>query len=117
MDALREFLPEVNDVRRVELPASKLILGTNCGGSDGNSGITANPALGAAADLIVAQGGTAILGETPEIYGAEHLLDRPGGLARGRREAGRADQVVGVVHRRSAPRSTTTRLPATRRAA
>jgi altronate hydrolase len=74
VDALREFLPEVNDVERVELPASMLILGTQCGGSDGYSGITANPALGAAADRIVAQGGTAILGETPEIYGAEHIL-------------------------------------------
>ena len=74
VDALREFLPEVNDVERVELPASMLILGTNCGGSDGYSGITANPALGAAADRVVAQGGTAILGETPEIYGAEHIL-------------------------------------------
>ena len=58
------------------LPASKLVLGTNCGGSDGNSGVTANPALGVASDLIVAQGGTAILGETSEIYGAEHLLTR-----------------------------------------
>ena len=53
------MLPEVNDVQRVQLPADKLILGTNCGGSDGNSGVTANPALGVAADLIVAQGGTA----------------------------------------------------------
>jgi altronate hydrolase len=74
VDALREFLPEVDAARRVELPASTLILGTQCGGSDGYSGITANPALGAAADRIVAQGGTAILGETPEIYGAEHIL-------------------------------------------
>ena len=55
---------------------STLILGTNCGGSDGNSGVTANPALGVASDLLVAQGGTSILGETPEIYGAEHLLTR-----------------------------------------
>ena len=53
-----------------------MILGTNCGGSDGNSGVTANPALGVASDLLVAQGGTSILGETPEIYGAEHLLTR-----------------------------------------
>ena len=52
------------------------MLGTNCGGSDGNSGVTANPALGVASDLIVQQGGTSILGETPEIYGAEHLLTR-----------------------------------------
>ena len=53
-----------------------MILGTNCGGSDGNSGVTANPALGVASDMLVAAGGTAILGETTEIYGAEHLLTR-----------------------------------------
>ena len=52
------------------------MLGTNCGGSDGNSGVTANPALGVASDLLVAQGATSIIGETPEIYGAEHLLTR-----------------------------------------
>ncbi|HLN32031.1 MAG TPA: altronate dehydratase family protein [Gemmataceae bacterium] len=74
--AIAELLPRVNDIRRVKLPASKLILGTNCGGSDGNSGVTANPALGVASDLLVAQGGTSIIGETPEIYGAEHLLTR-----------------------------------------
>jgi altronate hydrolase len=60
----------------MELPASMLVLGTQCGGSDGNSGVTANPALGVASDLIVQQGGTSILAETPEIYGAEHLLTR-----------------------------------------
>jgi altronate hydrolase len=74
--AIAELLPMVDDVRRVELGADKLVLGTNCGGSDGNSGVTANPALGIASDLLVAQGGTSILGETPEIYGAEHLLTR-----------------------------------------
>jgi altronate hydrolase len=74
--AVAELLPRVNDVKRVPLSADKIILGTNCGGSDGNSGVTANPALGAASDLLVAQGGTTILGETPEIYGAEHLLTR-----------------------------------------
>jgi altronate hydrolase len=74
--AIVELLPQVNDVRRTRLPASKIILGTNCGGSDGNSGVTANPALGVASDLLVAQGGTSIIGETPEIYGAEHLLTR-----------------------------------------
>src|SRR3954464_10415988 len=52
------------------------MLGTNCGGADGNSGVTANPALRVASDLVVQQGGTSILGETPEIYGAEHLLTR-----------------------------------------
>jgi altronate hydrolase len=74
--AVAELLPRVNDVRREKLPAKHLILGTNCGGSDGNSGITANPALGVASDLIVQQGGTSILGETTEIYGAEHILTR-----------------------------------------
>jgi altronate hydrolase len=74
--AVAELLPQVNDVRRVQLPAKHLILGTNCGGSDGNSGVTANPALGVASDLMVQQGGTTILGETPEIYGAEHILTR-----------------------------------------
>jgi altronate hydrolase len=74
--AVAEMLPRVNDVRRVQLPARHLILGTNCGGSDGNSGVTANPALGVASDLIVQQGGTTVLAETPEIYGAEHILTR-----------------------------------------
>ncbi len=73
---VREMLPRANDVRRQPIPLSELILGTNCGGSDGNSGITANPALGVASDLLVAAGGTVILGETPEIYGAEQLLTR-----------------------------------------
>jgi altronate hydrolase len=76
VQAVAELLPQVNDVRRVELPASRVILGTNCGGSDGNSGVTANPALGVASDLLIAHGGTSIIGETPEIYGAEHLLTR-----------------------------------------
>src|SRR5205085_9430345 len=74
--AVAELLPRVNDIRRTTLTADKLMLGTNCGGSDGNSGVTANPAVGVASDLLVAQGGTSIIGETPEIYGAEHLLTR-----------------------------------------
>ena len=74
--AVAEVLPRVNDIRRVQLSAKHLILGTNCGGSDGNSGVTANPALGVASDLIVQQGGASVLGETPEIYGAEHILTR-----------------------------------------
>jgi altronate hydrolase len=73
---IAELLPQVNDIRRTKLPASRIVLGTNCGGSDGNSGVTANPALGVASDLLVAQGGASIIGETPEIYGAEHLLTR-----------------------------------------
>jgi altronate hydrolase len=71
-----EMLPHANAVMRQAVPASHLILGLQCGGSDGYSGITANPALGAAVDLLVRHGGTAILSETPEIYGAEHLLTR-----------------------------------------
>src|SRR5262249_6609510 len=59
-----DLLPQVNDTKRTQLPASKIVLGTNCGGSDGNSGVTANPALGVASDLMVAQGGTSIIGET-----------------------------------------------------
>jgi altronate hydrolase len=71
-----DMLPAVNRVARSEVPASHLLLGLQCGGSDGYSGITANPALGNAVDRLVAHGGTAILSETPEIYGAEHLLTR-----------------------------------------
>lgn len=71
-----ELAERANEVHRAPVPASKLVLGLECGGSDGYSGITANPALGVAADLIVRHGGTAVLGETPEIYGAEHLLTR-----------------------------------------
>lgn len=74
--AVHQLLPEADRWRRTEQPASKIHLALECGGSDGNSGVTANPALGVAADLIVAQGGTAVLGETTEIYGAEHLLTR-----------------------------------------
>lgn len=74
--AIREMLPRVNAVKRETISAAELMLALQCGGSDGYSGITANPALGAAADLLVQQGGTAILSETSEIYGAEHLLTR-----------------------------------------
>ena len=73
---IREMLPGIDRARRETIPASALMLALQCGGSDGYSGITANPALGAAADLLVRHGGTAILSETPEIYGAEHLLTR-----------------------------------------
>ena len=71
-----EMLPHANAVAREPVPASHISVGLQCGGSDGYSGITANPALGAAVDLLVRHGGTAILSETPEIYGAEHLLTR-----------------------------------------
>ncbi|HMA09375.1 MAG TPA: altronate dehydratase family protein, partial [Ramlibacter sp.] len=70
------MLPQANAVRREPCSASHITIGLQCGGSDGYSGISANPALGAAVDLLVAHGGTAILSETPEIYGAEHLLTR-----------------------------------------
>jgi altronate hydrolase len=76
VEAISQLLPQVNEQKRTKLSADKIVLGTECGGSDGNSGVTANPALGVASDLLVAQGGTSILGETPEIYGAEHLLTR-----------------------------------------
>ncbi len=76
IDRLREMLPVLDRARREPAPASALTLALQCGGSDGYSGITANPALGAAADILVRNGGTAILSETPEIYGAEHLLTR-----------------------------------------
>jgi arabinonate dehydratase len=74
--AVRSMLPSANDVKRTPVPASHITIGLQCGGSDGYSGITANPALGAACDLLVSHGGTVILSETPEIYGAEHLLTR-----------------------------------------
>ena len=73
---LREMLPEVNRIERQPIPVSEIILGTNCGGSDGNSGVTANPALGYASDLLVAAGGASVLAETTEIYGGEHTLTR-----------------------------------------
>jgi altronate hydrolase len=73
---LREMLPHANAVSREPVPAAHLTVGLQCGGSDGYSGITANPALGAAVDTLVRHGGTAILSETPEVYGAEHLLTR-----------------------------------------
>ena len=73
---IEAVLAEANRVKRETVPASHLTLGLQCGGSDGYSGISANPALGAAVDQLVRHGGTAILSETPEIYGAEHLLTR-----------------------------------------
>ncbi|MDB5805737.1 MAG: Galactarate dehydratase [Betaproteobacteria bacterium] len=76
VEKVKEMLVFANQVKREPCPASHITVGLQCGGSDGYSGITANPALGAAVDLLVAHGGTAILSETPEIYGAEHLLTR-----------------------------------------
>ena len=76
IEKVRAMLPEANKAQRVPCPASSLMVALQCGGSDALSGITANPALGYACDLLVAQGGTAVLAETPEIYGAEHLLTK-----------------------------------------
>jgi altronate hydrolase len=74
--AVEEMLPIANSYRRQSVPASHIKVGLECGGSDGFSGITANPALGAAMDILVRHGGTAILSETPEIHGVEYMLTR-----------------------------------------
>lgn len=76
VEKIQAMLPVVNEARREPADVGNLVLGTNCGGSDGYSGITANPALGLASDWLVAAGGTSVLAETPEVYGAEHLLTR-----------------------------------------
>ncbi|MGH7057467.1 MAG: UxaA family hydrolase, partial [Acetobacteraceae bacterium] len=76
MAFVREVLAEANEVQREAVPASELTVALQCGGSDGYSGISANRALGAASDLLVRNGGTVMLSETPETYGAEHLLTR-----------------------------------------
>ena len=92
VDIIKSMLPEANRVTRQPVSAANLVLGMECGGSDAYSGITANPALGAAADLLIRNGGTAILSETTEIYGAEHLLTR--------RAAGPevADKLIDLIH-------------------
>ena len=91
IEKVRAMLPIANEAKRTPCPVSNLMVALQCGGSDAWSGITANPALGYACDLISAQGGTGVLAETPEIYGAEHLLTR--------RAADRAtgDRLVGLV--------------------
>ncbi len=76
VEKVRAMLPIANEARREDCPASELMVALQCGGSDAWSGVTANPALGYACDLLAAQGGTGVLAETPEIYGAEHLLTR-----------------------------------------
>jgi altronate hydrolase len=76
IEQVKSLLEKANQVQRQSVSAQHLVVGLQCGGSDGYSGITANPALGNAVDRLVAAGGTAILSETPEIYGAEHLLTR-----------------------------------------
>lgn len=74
--AVREMLEAANQVQRSPCSAEHITIGMQCGGSDGLSGLSANPGLGAAADILVRNGGTAILSETPEIFGVEHLLTR-----------------------------------------
>jgi len=76
LEAIKAMLPAAAKAKRETVPASELVVALQCGGSDGYSGITANAALGAAVDILVRHGGTGILSETPEIYGAEHLLTR-----------------------------------------
>ena len=76
VEAVLELLPRAGRATREPVPASELMVALQCGGSDSWSGVTANPGLGKACDLLVRQGGTVVLGETPEIYGAEHLLTR-----------------------------------------
>ena len=76
IETIKELLPEANNVKREPVSASHISVGLQCGGSDSFSSITANPALGAAMDILVKNGGTAILSETPEIYGVEHTLTR-----------------------------------------
>ncbi len=76
IEAVKRILPEANKATREPVPVSELMVALQCGGSDGWSGVTANPGLGKAADMLVRQGGTVVLGETTEVYGAEHLLTR-----------------------------------------
>jgi altronate hydrolase len=90
--AVQKLLPAANALRRSAQPLRKLTLAMNCGGSDGNSGITANPALGVASDELVRHGAASVLAETPEIYGAEHLLTRRAVT----REIG--EKLVGFIH-------------------
>ena len=89
---IKEMLPLLNQAQRETRPANELMLALQCGGSDGYSGITANPALGAAVDIVVRNGGTAILSETSEISGAEHLLTRRAAS----REIG--EKLVDMIH-------------------
>ena len=89
---IKEMLPHANSFRRRPVSVGEISLALQCGGSDGYSGITANPALGVAADILVRHGGTAILSETPEIYGAEHLLTRRAKS----REVG--EKLIDIIH-------------------
>jgi altronate hydrolase len=92
VDFVREVLAESNTAEREPVPVSALTVALQCGGSDGYSGVSANPALGYASDLVVRNGGSVILSETPETYGAEHLLTRRAVS----REVG--EKLVGLMH-------------------
>ncbi len=109
--AIREMLPIANATRRETVPASELMLALQCGGSDGYSGITANPALGAAVDLLVKHGGTAILSETPGDLRRRTSADPARRKPRSRREDRDADQVVGGLHRPQRRRDEQQSLP------
>ena len=91
LSAVERMLPEVNRAVRTPAPVSELVLGVKCGGSDAFSGITANPSLGRAADLLVHSGGTVLITEVPEFCGAEHIL------AQRAKDAGTARAVYGLV--------------------
>ena len=101
VERIKAMLPIAAKAKRETRPASEIVLALQCGGSDGYSGITANPALGAAVDLLVKHGGTGVLSETPEIYGAEHLLTRRAVNRSSRRKARRANQMVGGLYARN----------------
>jgi altronate hydrolase len=92
VEAVKAMLPIAGKVKRETVPASELMLALQCGGSDGYSGITANVALGVAVDMLVRHGGTAVLAETPEIYGAEHLLTRRA------RDRATGEKLVDIIH-------------------
>ena len=96
---LKAMLPAANDVRREPVSASHLTLALQCGGSDGYSGITANPALGACVDLLVRHGGTAVLVGDAGNLRRRASADPPRRQPRGRREARRAHPLVGGLHR------------------
>ena len=92
VEAVKAMLPIAAKATRETIPASELMLALQCGGSDGYSGITANVALGVAVDMLVRHGGTAVLAETPEIYGAEHLLTRRA------RDRATGEKLVEIIH-------------------
>jgi len=76
LEWVKAVLPRADAMQRQTVPASEMTVALQCGGSDGYSGLTANPALGIAVDTLVRHGGSGVLAETPEVYGAEHLLTR-----------------------------------------